>query len=248
MRQAADSVPLRQRHEVSKVLQVAEKWERHYLEQEQHHEEQRDLSPQKCKRKASPDTTAAPRKRACLQIATPTTLSSTFPVNVETRTGVVVTYLPEIPGESEFSREWRISEAWERIEKAAFLEDANAKGAAVTKNRLARAELEKAAIKKGKKGGVAIIKNRCAGANSSTDSAPSCSAPLEASSASPLTVDEEIVHEAATPARANTPIANSFVRTPLRLSPFPEEWMNGNPRPEGSSPVPASSASHFTTL
>lgn len=233
-RQAADSVPLRKRHEVSEMLRVAEKWERYCLQREH------GLSPQKGKRKADSETSADSRKRLCLQSGTPapaippsTIPPSTFPVNVQTCKGVVVIHLPEISGECELSREWRISEASEVIEEAAFKEQANETGAAVIKNRQARKAIEEAASRRTSTNSPAVL------SQSSLETT---------NSASPPTAAEEMINGAATPARANTPLADSLFQGRSRLSPFPEEWIDGAPTPRGSSPVPASPGPLFTQL
>ena len=75
VRQASESVPLWKPHEVSGLLQVADKWEQYYLQRERVEQAQRlskrhrESSPQEGKRKAELDTTLAPRKRVHLQSA-----------------------------------------------------------------------------------------------------------------------------------------------------------------------------------
>ena len=146
---------------------------------------------------------------------------------METSKGVVVIHLPEVVGENDFQREWRISEACEQVADAA------------DKELLA---------------GMYAALRRPAPANSSTGSVPQGPASVESAppAGSPLTIAEEGTGGAATPARATTPLADSFSQVPpissFYLSPFPEERADGALTPKGSTPAPASPAAYSTNL
>ena len=117
-RQAAESVPLRRRDEISEVLRVANEWEKFAVEQNRRVQERQERNRERPLRetgKRKTDSLAAPSpcKRARAKSSSPP--PNTFREGVPTAKGMYFIYLPEIPGENELQRETRIYEASEPI-------------------------------------------------------------------------------------------------------------------------------------
>lgn len=113
VRQAAESVPLRNHDHVPDVLRIANAWEKIALKQE----ECRAASTQnKGKRKAHPSLTNA-RKRPRQKSPSPPPNHSRY--HVDTCMGRQYFYLEDIPGEKEMTRELRIYNASEELIAAA---------------------------------------------------------------------------------------------------------------------------------
>lgn len=113
-RQAAESVPLRRREEVDRVLQVARKWESYARQGERATQEKRSRAQKtrtlKRKETANPPATSRPQKRARTEKTSlhPPPPPNTKPVTVQTTQGQVIIHVQVIPGESELDFQTRV--------------------------------------------------------------------------------------------------------------------------------------------